>query len=203
MDERTFKKDSLFLQRYLRAAGLYHGEIDNIWGPKSRDAYNEFLEIALRIEGEGFDYLSKKNIRWLLPQTQKLAVTFLNEMDMGDHLKIISGLRTYREQDKLYDIGRKTPGKIVTKARGGQSYHNFGIAWDVGVYDDEGNYINVHEPYHTLAEKFLLRRESLKNMDRVEAGAFWKWKDWPHYQIGMGMSIKKVREHFEAGTLEV
>jgi peptidoglycan L-alanyl-D-glutamate endopeptidase CwlK len=39
-------------------------------------------------------------------------------------------LRTIQEQDELYAIGRAKPGKIVTNARGGYSWHNFGRAFD-------------------------------------------------------------------------
>jgi len=52
-------------------------------------------------------------------------------------MKIISGLRTYAEQDALYAQGRAKTGPKVTNARGGYSNHNFGIAFDVGVF--EGN----------------------------------------------------------------
>lgn len=41
---------------------------------------------------------------------------------LGDW-RLICGLRTYDEQDKLY---AKRPR--VTNARGGQSMHNFGVA---------------------------------------------------------------------------
>ena len=34
------------------------------------------------------------------------------------------------EQTALYAIGRTSPGKIVTKARAGESYHNYGLAFD-------------------------------------------------------------------------
>lgn len=40
---------------------------------------------------------------------------------------------TYRDlecQDTLYAQGRTTPGKIVTNARGGDSYHNWRCAYD-------------------------------------------------------------------------
>lgn len=42
-----------------------------------------------------------------------------------------SGRRTIAEQDKLYAQGRTTKGDIVTKAKGGQSPHNFGLAVDL------------------------------------------------------------------------
>ncbi len=45
-------------------------------------------------------------------------------------LIITSTLRTFQEQQKIYDQGRTTPGQIVTKAKPGQSMHNYGVALD-------------------------------------------------------------------------
>jgi len=49
--------------------------------------------------------------------------------------KVISGTRTFEEQDRLFAQGRTKPGRIVTKARGGFSNHTFGIAFDIGVFE--------------------------------------------------------------------
>lgn len=49
----------------------------------------------------------------------------------GVTLQIVQGLRTVEEQDKLFAKGRTAPGKIVTKARGGKSWHNYGLAVDL------------------------------------------------------------------------
>lgn len=49
-------------------------------------------------------------------------------------------LRTFAEQNALYAQGRTTPGAIVTYARGGQSFHNFGLAFDwVLCVDNDGD----------------------------------------------------------------
>lgn len=48
----------------------------------------------------------------------------------GLEVLIYCTLRTEREQDELYKIGRSLPGKIVTNARGGESWHNLGCAFD-------------------------------------------------------------------------
>lgn len=40
------------------------------------------------------------------------------------------GYRSIAEQNRLYAIGRTTPGKKVTNACGGYSWHNFGLAAD-------------------------------------------------------------------------
>jgi peptidoglycan L-alanyl-D-glutamate endopeptidase CwlK len=46
---------------------------------------------------------------------------------------ITDGRRTFAEQDKIFQIGRRgiAGEKIVTKARGGQSNHNYGLAVDM------------------------------------------------------------------------
>jgi len=55
---------------------------------------------------------------------------------------VTQGLRTWQEQDQLYAKGRTVPpiGKafVVTNAKGGQSYHNFGLAFDIVVLDSVG-----------------------------------------------------------------
>jgi peptidoglycan L-alanyl-D-glutamate endopeptidase CwlK len=43
---------------------------------------------------------------------------------------VIQGLRTFAESDALYQQGRTKPGEIVTNAAAGQSYHNYGLAFD-------------------------------------------------------------------------
>src|SRR5579859_3440231 len=74
------------------------------------------------------DLRSEKNIATLLPGVQPYARALVHKAaDAGIAIKIISGLRTYEQQDALYAQGRSKPGQIVTKAKGGQSNHNFGI----------------------------------------------------------------------------
>lgn len=43
---------------------------------------------------------------------------------------VIQGLRSFAESDALYQRGRTKPGPIVTNAAAGQSYHNYGLAFD-------------------------------------------------------------------------
>jgi peptidoglycan L-alanyl-D-glutamate endopeptidase CwlK len=55
---------------------------------------------------------------------------------LGFSLEISQGLRTWDEQNSLYAKGRNLAGEIidenlvVTHAKGGESYHNFGLALD-------------------------------------------------------------------------
>jgi len=75
--------------------------------------------------------VSSRSLNDLTPQTKKLAEDFLHSCEKsGIEVLIYCTLRTKEEQDGLYDIGRKTKGTIVTNARGGDSWHNYGCAFD-------------------------------------------------------------------------
>ena len=55
-------------------------------------------------------------------------------------IRIVQGLRTIEEQNALFAQGRTKPGSIVTNAKGGNSYHNYGLAFDfVLMYDKDNN----------------------------------------------------------------
>ena len=60
----------------------------------------------------------------LHPKIKCKAFDFINEVQKrtGIKLRVVQGLRTIAEQNKLYAKGRTKPGKIVTKAPGGCSY---------------------------------------------------------------------------------
>ncbi len=50
--------------------------------------------------------------------------------EKGIKVVLTWGYRSITEQNRLYAIGRTTPGKKVTNAKGGYSWHNFGLAAD-------------------------------------------------------------------------
>jgi hypothetical protein len=81
------------------------------------------------------DSRSEGVIATLLPQVQPYARALVGKAAAnGITIKVISGLRTYDEQNALYAQGRDKPDRIVTNARGGYSNHNFGVAFDVGLF---------------------------------------------------------------------
>ena len=49
---------------------------------------------------------------------------------------IVQSFRSAAEQARLYAQGRTAPGPIVTHAKPGTSYHEFGLAFDVAVLKD-------------------------------------------------------------------
>lgn len=68
----------------------------------------------------------------LEPSFKPKIEVLLHELELqGIKCLVTSGRRTIDEQNKLYNQGRTTSGPIVTKAKGGQSPHNFGMAADL------------------------------------------------------------------------
>lgn len=75
--------------------------------------------------------MSSRSLLDLVPPVRDRAHKFLAECHAaGIDVLIYCTYRSPAEQDELYKIGRTLPGKIITNARGGQSWHNFHAAFD-------------------------------------------------------------------------
>jgi len=158
-------------------------EVDGRAGPQTWGAIYQYIvrpqaqpTVAFTAPKDKANDRSEKVIATLLPQVRPYArALFFKARDKGININIISGTRTFEEQDSLYAQGRSTRGPKVTNARGGYSNHNFGIAFDIGVFD--GN--------RYLAESPLYKAVGALGM---ELGLDWggSWKsivDQPHFEL--------------------
>ena len=116
----------------------------------------------------------------------------------GIAILITQTLRTWEEQDKLHAKGRTDPpiGKkhIVTNAKGGQSYHNFGLAFDIVVLDSLGkaNWDADHPSWTRAAE--------IGKSVGLEWGGDWRsFKDIPHFQYTGGLTTAQCCEWYPSG----
>lgn len=132
----------------------------------------------------------------------------------GHAIIITQGFRSIAEQDGLYAIGRTVFGSpckhrgvyqklgscavhpfglTVTKARGGSSYHNFGLAFDIAVLkngkptwedgiDLDGNHVWDYVDVGLIGESLGL-----------EWGGRWKFLDVPHFQYTFGLTLEQLR----------
>jgi len=97
---------------------------------KKKDRLHEWIGLGKYDKYES-DYLNDKVIKDVLPLVKRKFKEFEKLMDMvGDPIKLVSGYRSFEEQDKLYAQGRTERGNIVTNAKGGESMHNFGASID-------------------------------------------------------------------------
>lgn len=204
MSAPMFADDVIFYQRLLASMGYYKDTIDGKWGrntTKADDAFNADSR-ALRAQFGELDARSEKNIATLHIKAQKLARRFLGDLaaaGFGRQAKVLSGTRTYAEQNRLYAQGRfGNKGPVVTKARGGQSNHNFGIAWDIGLFHD-GAYLDGD----TASEvKWYEKAAATASLEGLDWGGDWKgFRDIPHYEVETGKTVKEKRALFEKGAL--
>lgn len=199
MSDRLFGEDVLFLQRLLKSGGIYAGKLDGDWGPKTDKAVNDFETHSAQFAANlgTFDARSERNIQTLHLKAQEAARAFMNAVKAeGITIRIISGTRTYAEQNAIFRQGRfGNKGPVVSNARGGQSNHNFGIAWDIGVF--VGGAYKPESPLYNKVGQIALAAGIIG----LEWGGNWaKFKDRPHYQMKTGLTLKQVRERFEAGN---
>ena len=75
--------------------------------------------------------INSRKIEDLHPKVADLCNQFITECkDAGIDVLITSTYRDNESQNALYNQGRTTPGNKVTNAKGGQSFHNYRIAFD-------------------------------------------------------------------------
>lgn len=119
----------------------------------------------------------------------------------GITILVVQGLRTVEQQDALYARGRTTPGSIVTNAKGGYSWHQFGCAIDAAPMnrDDTVDWNSSHPQWHAM--------ESLGVAVGLTSGATWiRLVDAPHLQytgrFPVGAPTDEVRALYEKGGLQ-
>lgn len=121
----------------------------------------------------------------LQPLVKRNADAVSEHMAMlGYPIRITEGYRTPERQDELYAQGRTRPGNIVTNARAGESFHNYGVAVDI-VFRKEG---------YTVSDKVWKTFGALANTYGFEWGGDWEeFVDFPHIQMTLGYTIEDFK----------
>lgn len=190
------KADVSFWQRLLRFHGYPCGAIDGIRGKNTKHAEQLWMEDAERERAYGlFDERTEANIATVCPKVQGLLRRWLSRARMaatnaGYEIKLIEGTRSYARQNDLYAQGRTKKGTKVTNARGGSSWHNFGLAVDFGVFRGK-TYVTEDEPYIMLGQL-------ARTIPGLEWGGSWSgFKDYPHVQLKKYSKVAEARAEFE------
>ena len=142
---------------------------------KRRKKGNQNIEVE-----KTWDSKTDAKIQTLHPKLRGIASKFINEVEkkLGIRLRITDGYRTFAEQDKLYAKGRTASGNIVTNAKGGQSYHNYGLAFDCYLTE------NGQVTFKKAVNKEIAQIG--KNLGLDWGGDFQSIKDMPHFQLTKG-----------------
>ena len=135
--------------------------------------------------------INSRKIYDLLPHVAKACVEHKArvEMELGIELLITSTYRDVESQNALYAQGRTAPGMVVTNARGGDSFHQYHVAYDV---------------VPVVAGKLVWETSNpvWREIGRIgkECGLEWagdwnRFQEFPHFQITGGWTI----EDFKSG----
>lgn len=136
------------------------------------------------------------------PFRKKLEQLIINCQARGVSYWIISGLRTMAEQAALFAQGRTKEGKIVTNAKAGHSFHQYGVAAD-SCRDLNADRAGL-QPGWNLADYKVLAEEADKL--GLEAAYYWKtFKEGPHVQLPcsrLGITTDQLLSAFNAGGMK-
>jgi peptidoglycan L-alanyl-D-glutamate endopeptidase CwlK len=131
------------------------------------------------------------------PLKLKLDELLAKANEAGLNVGFYCGTRTFEQQEELYAKGRDKAGdivdisKVVTYARGGQSYHNWGLAFDLAfLINGEWSWAKNND-WEALGEL----GESLG----LEWGGRWPdpKTDKPHFQMTNGVSILQAKMAYD------
>lgn len=135
--------------------------------------------------------------------TIRLALRKLEKEGMP--FKVYSGLRTFEQQNELYAIGRtrRMSDHIVTKAKGGQSMHNYGLAVDLAplnLLTEDPDDLWWPKPSRKKGKIWFALEEAITdvsdaNLLDIEWGGRWKFRDVPHCQIRTTLTELRAGEY--------
>ena len=127
---------------------------------------------------------------------EKVEILLEKTAERGITILITDDYRSFEEQDKLYDKGRRTPGKVVTHAEGGDSYHNFGLAVDFALQLENGNVIwnTEYDGNGNGQSDWFEVAEIAKELGFQWGGDWHGFKDYPHLQMDFGLTINDLQE---------
>lgn len=149
------------------------------------------------------DQISLERLALLHPKLVSEAINLLEEVEKvltgRASVRVTQTLRTIAEQDALYAQGRTTKGQIVTNARGGSSYHNYGLALDFTLILD-GRTVSWETNKDYDGDKIPDWMEVVK----IFKDAGWTWggdfksiKDAPHFEKTFGYSVKQLFDKYK------
>lgn len=112
-------------------------------------------------------------------------------------MRCTQGLRTFAEQDVLYAQGRTQAGPLVTYARGGESFHNYGCAVDSCFVGSD--------PYLDKLPRGFLMWSEYGRFAEVWGlnwgGNFKHSPDRPHVELTYGLTLAEIQKLYDYGGI--
>lgn len=132
--------------------------------------------------------IASRKLEDLLPVVREKAECMIAKCkSAGIDLLVTSTYRDHESQNALYAQGRTSPGKIVTNAKGGQSFHNYRCALDVVPL------INGKPVWDAKNPMWQEIGRLGKSCGLEWAGEWTRFKEFPHFQYTGGLTLKDLQ----------
>lgn len=136
---------------------------------------------------------NSRDLNDLHPLVEALCRSFLDECKKeGIDLLVTSTYRDFESQNALYAQGRTLPGNRVTNAKGGQSWHNFRVAFDVVPLRNGKPVWGLNTP--TDKALWMKVGEIGKSIGLEWAGDWKTFKEYAHFQYTQGLTMEDFRK---------
>ncbi|MGX9134519.1 M15 family metallopeptidase [Rummeliibacillus sp. JY-2-4R] len=135
----------------------------------------------------------------LNPIVEEKKNTLINEAAKKNiDVVIIEGIRSFEKQNELYQQGRTTKGNIVTNTKAGESFHNYGLAFDYALLDASGHIIwNTQYDGNGNGKSDWFEVADIGKELGFDWGGDWiSFKDYPHLQMTFGLSIDMLEKGY-------
>ena len=131
--------------------------------------------------------VSSRDIKQLHPRVASMCKEFVAKCKaQGIDIIITSTYRDADSQNELYAQGRTKPGKVVTNAKAGQSWHNYKLAFDFAPV------VNGKVPWND--SKLFTRCGEIGESCGLEwAGRWARFKEMAHLQYTGGLTLKDLQ----------
>ena len=132
--------------------------------------------------------INSRSLDDLIPPAKQRVLSFIEAAKAKNiDLLVTSTYRDKESQAALFAQGRTLPGKVVTNARPGESYHNWRCAVDVvplvngkAVWNDNALWLKIG----IIGESCGLEW----------AGRWRTFKEYPHFQYTGGLTIAQLNQ---------
>jgi peptidoglycan LD-endopeptidase CwlK len=113
----------------------------------------------------------------------------------GIVILITDDFRSAEDQDRLFEQGRTAEGNIVTHARSGESFHNFGLAIDFAIKTPSENVIwdMQYDGNQNGKSDWDEVVEMAKALGFEWGGDWAQFKDYPHLQMNFGLTLADLQ----------
>lgn len=137
--------------------------------------------------------INSRSLNDLNPKVKPMVEAFIQKCkNNGIDLLVTSTYRDFESQNALYAQGRTAPGKKVTNAKAGQSWHNWRCAVDIVP-------LRNGKPVWSTSGSDWALWEAVANIGKscgLEWAGEWKtFKEYAHFQYTGGLTLAD----FQAG----